>query len=331
MNILLTGGAGYIGSHAAISFAQNGHNLVLLDNFSNSHRRVLDCLNEIIGRKLPFVECDIRDTAEVEKTLKDFEIDAVVHFAGLKSVSESVEAPIEYASNNIQGTVSLLKAMHVSNIKTLVFSSSATVYGEPEYLPLDENHPTHAVNPYGRNKLHIEEILSDVVASDEKWQIVSLRYFNPVGAHDSGLIGENPNGIPNNLLPYIGKVASGDLPYLNIYGDNYSTHDGTGVRDYIHVMDLVEGHLAALEYINNHAGYHVINLGTGVGSSVLEMIKEYELASHCKVKYNIAPRRPGDIASCFANVNKAKLVLGWVAKRSLKEMCSSAWNFQKNI
>jgi UDP-glucose 4-epimerase len=330
MNILLTGGAGYIGSHAAVVLTEAGHQVVILDNFCNSQRSVLERLARILGKAVPCVEGDVRDTALVKSVLRDYKVDAVMHFAGLKAVGESVQRPMEYADNNVGGTISLLTAMAQAKVKMLVFSSSATVYGEPQYLPLDEQHPTSATNPYGRNKLHIEEMLSDVVAADEGWRVISLRYFNPVGAHDSGLIGEDPNGIPNNLVPYVAKVATGDLPSLSVYGNDYDTPDGTGVRDYIHVMDLVEGHLCALNYISQNAGYHVVNLGTGIGTSVLEMVKAYELASFRKIIYRVLARRPGDVASCYAKVDKAKAKLGWAARRSIVDMCTSSWHYQEN-
>ena len=330
MNILLTGGAGYIGSHAAVVLSEAGHQVVILDNFSNSHRVVLERLAEILGKAVPCVEGDIRDTALVKRVLQDYKVEAVMHFAGLKAVGESVQRPMEYADNNVGGTVSLLTAMAQANVKALVFSSSATVYGEPQYLPIDEQHLTSATNPYGRNKLHIEEMLSDVVAVDEGWRVISLRYFNPVGAHDSGLIGEDPNGIPSNLLPYVAKVATGELPCLSVYGNDYDTPDGTGVRDYIHVMDLVEGHLCALNYISQHDGYHVVNLGTGIGTSVLEMVKAFELVSFKKIIYRVLARRPGDVASCYAKVDKARAMLGWAARRSIVDMCTSSWHYQEN-
>ena len=330
MNILLTGGTGYIGSHAAVVLSEAGHQVVIFDNFCNSHRSILECLAKILGKFLPTIEGDIRDEALVSKVLQDYQIDAVMHFAGLKAVGESVQKPIQYADNNVGGTISLLKAMHQTNVKALVFSSSATVYGDPQYLPLDEQHPTSATNSYGRNKLHIEQILSDVVAADGSLRVISLRYFNPAGAHESGLIGEYPKGIPNNLVPYIAKVATGELDYLNIYGDDYATKDGSGVRDYIHVMDLVEGHLSALNYINQHKGYHEVNLGTGIGTSVLEMVKAYELASFKKIIYRVLARRSGDVASCYAKVDKARDLLGWVAKRNILDMCTSSWHWQQN-
>lgn len=328
MNILLTGGAGYIGSHTAVVLSQAGHEVVLLDNFCNSRKSVLERLQKILGKALPCVESDVRDTALVTKTLQDYKIDAVIHFAGLKAVGESVQKPIEYYANNVQGTISLLEAMKANDIKILVFSSSATVYGDPQYLPIDEGHPTSATNAYGRSKLHIEEMLKDVANSDADWKIICLRYFNPVGAHESGLIGEDPKGIPNNLVPYIAQVAAGKLPYLNIYGNDYPTIDGTGVRDYIHVMDLAEGHLAALDFVRNHQGWEVFNLGTGSGCSVKELVNSYEEVSGKKIPYQIAGRRPGDIPACFASVVKAKDLLRWTSKNTLQIMCKSSW---KNI
>jgi len=308
--------------------AEAGHNVVLYDNLCNSSADVVDRLEKITGQRLPFVQGDIRDTQLLKETLKQFKIEAVIHFAGLKAVGESVEKPIEYFDNNVGGTISLIKAMQACNIKTLVFSSSATVYGEPQYLPIDENHPTSATSPYGRTKLHIEEMLADLAKSDAAWRIACLRYFNPVGAHESGLIGEDPEGVPNNLMPYIARVAAGKLPYLNVYGNDYATPDGTGVRDYIHVMDLVEGHLAALNALNSQTeGFSVFNLGTGQGYSVLEMIKAYERANECSIPYQIAARRPGDTAVCYAKPTKATIVLDWVAHRSLDDMCRSTGRF----
>jgi UDP-glucose 4-epimerase len=330
VNILLTGGAGYIGSHTAVVLSQAGHEVVLLDNFCNSRKSVLERLQKILGKALPCVESDVRNTALVTKTLQDYKIDAVIHFAGLKAVGESTEKPIEYFANNVQGTISLLEAMKLVNVKTLVFSSSATVYGDPQYLPIDENHPTRATNAYGRSKLHIEEMLKDVANSDPSWKIICLRYFNPVGAHESGLIGEDPNGLPNNLMPYIAQVADGKLPYLNIHGNDYPTSDGTGVRDYIHVMDLAEGHLAALARVQNHQGWDVFNLGTGRSVSVLEMISSYQRASDKKIPYKIKDRRIGDIASCFTQVDKSQNLLHWTAKSTLDQMCQSSWLWQKS-
>jgi UDP-glucose 4-epimerase len=308
--------------------SEAGHEVVLFDNLCNSKRSVLDRLETITGKRFPFIEGDVRDAAKLEETLTAYNIDAVIHFAGLKAVGESVEKPIEYYDNNIGGMISLLKAMRAADVKTLVFSSSATVYGDPQYLPLDEEHPTSATNPYGRSKLHIEEMLADVAKSDASWRIACLRYFNPVGAHDSGLIGEDPNDIPNNLMPYIAQVASGKLPKLNVFGDDYDTPDGTGVRDYIHVMDLAEGHSAALGFLENHTGWHAINLGTGMGYSVLEMVRAFERASGRAVPHLIAPRRAGDIATCYADPAKAKRELGWEARRGLDEMMRDAWRWQ---
>jgi len=329
MNILLTGGMGYIGSHTAVVLTDAGHKVIHYDNLSNSSHTVLDRIEIITGKRLIFIEGDVRDTPKLEQTLIDYKIDIVIHFAGLKAVGESVEKPIEYYENNVAGTISLLRTMHETNIKRIVFSSSATVYGDPQYLPLDEQHPTSATTPYGRSKLQVEEILSDVAKSDSEWRVACLRYFNPVGAHESGLIGEDPNDTPNNLMPYIAQVASGKLPHLNIFGDNYNTKDGTGVRDYIHVMDLAEGHKSALDFINNHKGWHAINLGTGKGYSVLEMVKAFEQVSGKFIPYQITDRRAGDIATCYAKVENSNQQLNWRAKRDLVEMCRSTWLFQE--
>lgn len=319
MNILLTGGAGYIGSHTAVVLSEAGHEVVLLDNFCNSNHGVLGRLQKILGKTLPCIEADVRDTDLVEKVLREYKIDSVIHFAGLKAVGESVEKPIEYYANNMQGTISLLEAMKSTDIKTLVFSSSATVYGDPQYLPIDENHPTGATNAYGRSKLHIEEMLKDVSNSDSEWKIICLRYFNPVGAHDSGLIGEDPGGIPNNLMPYIARVVSGKLPHLNVYGNDYSTVDGTGVRDYIHVVDLAEGHLLALEHACINRGWDVINLGLGRGYSVMEILVTFEILSGKAIPFKFVSRRAGDIAESYANIEKSKKI-NWMAKRNLKEI-----------
>ena len=331
MNILLTGGTGYIGSHTAVVLSGLGHNVVLFDNLSNSSPQVCERLERITGLKLPFVLGDVRDTPRLKDVIKEHRIEAVVHFAGLKAVGESVEKPIEYYQNNVQGTLSLLEAMSSQSVKTLVFSSSATVYGQPQYLPLDESHPTSATNPYGRSKLHIEEILRDLAVSDQAWKIVCLRYFNPVGAHDSALIGENPAGIPNNLIPYIAQVAVGHRSALNVFGGDYPTQDGTGVRDYIHVMDLAQGHAAALDFLKEESGWHAINLGTGQGYSVLEMVHAFEVASGRQVSYRITARRPGDVAECYANPEKARNLMNWRAQRSLPEMCESTWRFQQQV
>lgn len=333
MNILLTGGAGYIGSHAAVALAKAKHRIIIYDNFCNSSFDVISRLCKVTGQTILTVRGDIRDTPLLQASIEKYNIAAVLHFAGLKAVSESVMRPVEYYSNNIQGSISLLQAMQNANqgrgIKKLIFSSSATVYGEPRYLPIDEDHPIHATSPYGRSKLHIEEMFTDVAHSDSSWQIVSLRYFNPVGAHESGLIGEEPNGIPNNLMPYILHVADGQLPYLNVFGNDYPTVDGTGIRDFIHVMDLAEGHLAALHYLSEgSSGFFTFNLGTGIGFSVLELIHSFEMNTNYCIPYKIVSRRPGDIASSYAKVDKARQLLGWEAKRSIADMMMSAWGWQ---
>lgn len=329
MNILLTGGAGYIGSHTAVVLAEAEHEVVILDNFCNSQKSVLTRLKQILGKELICIDGDVRDTSLVTKVLKDHQIDAVIHFAGLKAVGESVQMPIEYYANNVQGTISLLEAMKSTGVKTLVFSSSATVYGDPQYLPIDEKHPTGATNPYGRTKLHVEEVLRDLSQSDASWRLMCLRYFNPVGAHQSGLIGEDPGGVPNNLAPFVAQVAVGKLPMLKVYGNDYSTPDGTGVRDYIHVMDLAEGHVAALEYLQRNAGLEIINLGTGMGYSVMQMLDGFQKATSKKIVYEVVARRPGDIATCFADPRRAKSLLNWVASRSLDDMCASSWKWQQ--
>jgi UDP-glucose 4-epimerase len=336
MNILLTGGAGYIGSHTAVVLAEAEHRVFLYDNFYNSRRGVVDSLKSILSQStvhngktlLTLIEGDVRDTSLLTQTLQDYEIDAVVHFAGLKAVGESVLKPIDYYENNVQGTISLLRSMQIADVKILVFSSSATVYGDPQYLPINELHPTCATNPYGRSKLHIEEMLADVASSDESWRIVCLRYFNPVGAHKSGLIGEYPSGIPNNLMPYISKVAVGELPFLKVFGNDYDTIDGTGIRDYIHVMDLAEGHLATLDWLGQQVGFNIFNLGTGVGYSVLQMVGAFEDATGKAIPYQINPRRPGDIAKCYAVADMAASKLNWRATRTLQAMCKSTWKFQ---
>lgn len=329
MNILLTGGAGYIGSHTAIALSEAGYTVTILDNFSNSHKSVLDRLEKIIGKKLAYINGDVRDTTLLIQIFERYKFNAVIHFAGLKSVGESIQLPIEYYANNVEGTISLIQALKVSNVKTLIFSSSATVYGDPKYVPLDEEHPIGPTNPYGRTKLHTEEMLKDLAGSDPSWRIVCLRYFNPVGAHHSGLIGEEPKGVPNNLLPFIAQVAAGKLSVLNVYGNDYPTTDGTGVRDYIHVVDLAKGHLAALNYASSHAGWEVFNLGTGHGFSVFEMLKAFELVSGKRIPYILCERRPGDVASCFADVKKAKELLDWHAEKLLDDICLSSWSWQK--
>jgi UDP-glucose 4-epimerase len=329
MNVLLTGGTGYIGSHTAVVLSQLGYQIVLYDNLSNSSESVLEKLFQITGQQIRFVNGDVRDTELLKGTLAAHHIDAVIHFAGLKAVGESVEKPVDYYANNVQGTISLLQAMQSAKVKTLVFSSSATVYGEPQYLPLDENHPTRATNPYGRSKLHIEEMLNDVASSDLDWRIACLRYFNPVGAHEGGLIGESPHGVPNNLMPYIAQVAAGQRAELSVFGDDYPTADGTGIRDYIHVMDLAEGHAAALGFLSQTTGWHALNLGTGAGYSVIDMIQAFERAVGRQVPYKIVARRVGDVAACYADPSKAIEVLNWSAARTLYDMCASTWRFQQ--
>jgi len=330
MHVLLTGGAGYIGSHTAVELLQSGHRVVLYDNLSNSSDAVLEKLAQITGQPILFIKGDVRDTDLLRGTFTAHHIDAVVHFAGLKAVGESVEKPVDYYANNVQGIISLLQAMQSAQVKSLVFSSSATVYGEPQYLPLDESHPTSATSPYGRSKLHIEEMLNDVAASDPAWRMACLRYFNPVGAHESGLIGENPNGVPNNLMPYIAQVAAGQRAELSVFGGDYPTADGTGVRDYIHVMDLAKGHAAALTVLSQTTGWHAINLGTGKGYSVLDMIQAFEKASGQRVPYKIVARRAGDVAACYADPHKASEALNWRATRTLDDMCASTWRFQQS-
>lgn len=329
MNILLTGGTGYIASHTAVVLEGAGHNIVLFDNFSNSRRSVSGRINQICKKVIPCIEGDIRNTSLLIKIMIDFKIDSVMHFAGLKSVSESNKEPLKYYDNNIAGSISLLDAMKKTGVKTLVFSSSATVYGAPNYLPYDEKHPLNPINTYGRTKLHVEQILLDLANSDSTWSIALLRYFNPVGAHESGLIGENPNGIPNNLMPYITQVASGKFPHLNIYGNNFDTNDGTGERDYIHVVDLAEGHLAALKYIQSNHGYEAFNLGTGNQISVLELVQAYEKASGITIPIKIAPRRLGDLASYYANPKKAFEMMGWKAVKTIDDMCLSALQWEE--
>jgi UDP-glucose 4-epimerase len=323
MNILLTGGAGYIGSHAAIVLTEAGHNVTIFENFCNSHYSVIDVLNRITGKKLMCIEGDIRETEFLSKTLRVNKIDAVMHFAGLKAVGESTEKPILYYDNNVGGTISLLNAMQENNIKTLVFSSSATVYGDPQYLPIDEKHPLSATNPYGSTKIYIENILDDLCKSDNEWSVVSLRYFNPIGKHKSGLLNESPKGTPNNIMPILLKVASGEIEYLNIYGNSYKTKDGSGVRDYIHIEDLAAGHIAGLDYIKNNKGYYFFNLGTGEGTSVMELIKVFEEISNKKIKIKIAEKRLGDIAISFASADKASTFLKWKSKKNIFDACES--------
>jgi len=329
MKILVTGGAGYIATHTEVSLIEAGYDVVSVDNFSKQQLRSRKNVEEITGKKIAFYEGDVCDKALMRKIFSEHDIYAVIHFAGLKAVGESVEIPLTYYKNNLFSAITLLEVMKEFNVKKFIFSSSATVYGVPKKVPLTEDMPVAAVNPYGSTKLMIENILKDLYASDNNWNIVLLRYFNPVGAHKSGLIGEDPKGIPNNLMPYIAQVAAGKLESLVVHGNDYPTPDGTGVRDYIHITDLAEGHLAALEHIDEF-GVEAINLGTGTGYSVLEMLKAFEKASGKTIKYRIGPRRAGDVAVCYASPDKAKELLGWSAKRGLDEMCQDLWNFQKN-
>ena len=327
---------GYIGSHTALLLINQGHQVTILDNLANSKISVLDNLQLITSFRPNFIQADVLDTSSVEKAIQEFTINAVIHFAGVKAVGESVENPLKYHKNNVQGTISLIEAMKNCNIKNLVFSSSATVYGVPSFLPINEEHPINPNNPYGKSKLYIEQILTDIAQSDEDWNIVNLRYFNPVGSHASGLIGDDPNGIPNNLMPYINQVASKHRPHLNIFGNDYKTSDGTGIRDYIHVEDLSDAHLAALHWINRSQNNSLLNIntfniGTGVGYSVMEIIQAYENINKIEIPYKITPRRLGDIASCYSDPSKAQKLLHWKAKRTLEDMCSSSWKFQRQM
>ena len=326
--VLVTGGAGYIGSHTCIALDEAGFDFVVFDNLCNSSQESLVRVEKIIGKKVKFIEGDIRSRSDLQKAFSEYDIDSVIHFAGLKAVGESVEKPLEYYDNNINGTIVLAEVMKENNCKKMVFSSSATVYGDPHTTPIKEDFPLSATNPYGRTKLFIEEILRDVHVSDNKWQIVLLRYFNPVGAHKSGLIGEDPNGIPNNLMPFISQTAVKKRKFLSVFGDDYDTHDGTGVRDYIHVVDLAQGHVQALLKISALDDVLTVNLGTGNGYSVLDMVKAFEAASDKEVPYKIAPRRSGDIAKCFADPSYALEVLEWKATRGVTEMCEDTWRWQ---
>ncbi len=328
MNILVTGGAGYIGSHTCVELINAGHSPIVIDNFSNSSEESLKRVQTITGKNVPIYGGDIRDYALLDRIFSEHKIDWVIHFAGLKAVGESCEKPVEYYDNNLGGTITLLNAMRAHGCKNIVFSSSATVYGSPEKLPLDEGCQTGGTtNPYGTSKYFQEIMLTDVYNADKEWKVVLLRYFNPVGAHASGLIGEDPKGIPNNLTPYIAKVAIGELKEVGVFGNDYPTPDGTGVRDYIHVVDLAKGHVAAVNKISE-GGVYTYNLGTGVGYSVLDVIKAFEKACGHKLAYSIKPRRAGDIAACYANAEKAKAELGWQAELGIDDMCASLWNWQ---
>ena len=330
MKTLLTGGAGYIGTHTAIELLQHGHEVVIYDNFSNSHPEAVRRVEGITGQSITVIEGDVRDQASLEKALQQHCIDSVVHFAGKKAVGESVAQPVDYFDNNVNGSLVLLRAMQAQGVKKLVFSSSATVYGAPQYLPLDEQHRTAVTNPYGRSKLFVEEILADLHHANPEWSVAVLRYFNPIGAHPSGLIGEDPADVPNNLLPYVAQVAVGKRERIQVFGGDYPTPDGTGVRDYIHVVDLARGHVKALERLTSTTTPELltINLGTGQGYSVLEVIRAFEEACGKKLPYEVVARRPGDIASCYANPAHALAVLGWSAEKDLPTMCADAWRWQ---
>ena len=332
MAILLPGGAGFIGSHTAVELLNDGKEIIIIDNFSNSKPEVLNAIKKITGKEFKFYEMDYADRQKLEKVFEENQIEAVLNFAGYKAVGESVQKPIEYYTNNISGCLVLLDVMRKYGVKKFIFSSSATVYGEPEKIPLTEECKTGGTtNPYGTTKLFIEQILKDIYKSDNTWDICILRYFNPVGAHESGLIGEEPQGIPNNLMPYIVRVAAGQLKELSVFGNDYNTPDGTGVRDYIHVVDLAKGHIKALEKLDKEGkGLFIYNLGTGTGYSVLDMVKAFERATGMNVPYKIAPRREGDIATCYAHPKKAKEELGWIAEKTLDDMCKDSWNYLKN-
>ena len=327
MNILVTGGCGYIGSHTCCELLNKGHNVIIIDNLSNSKKEVVNYIKEITGRDVTLYIGDVCDKDLLRKIFNENKIDSVIHFAGYKAVGESVKLPLKYYRNNLDSTLSLCEVMSEFDCKNLVFSSSATVYGLPKKLPIKEDFPLSTTNPYGTTKLMIERILKDLYTSDNTWHIALLRYFNPIGAHSSGLLGEDPNGIPNNLMPYIVKVATGELECLSIFGDDYDTKDGTGVRDYIHVVDLALGHIAAIEKINKEPGVYTYNLGTGVGYSVLDLVKTFSKVNNINVNYKIAPRRPGDIAECYADTTKASCELHWHATKTIEDMCKDSYNF----
>jgi UDP-glucose 4-epimerase len=331
MSILVTGGAGFIGSHTAVELLNKGYDVIIVDNLVNSKESVIDSIKEITGKAPKFYNVDLLDKEKVDKIFdENKDIEAVIHFAALKAVGESVEKPILYYENNLQSTLVLVRAMQDHNVKRIVFSSSATVYGDPEKVPITEDMPVGAAtNPYGETKVMIERILTDIYNADHEWSVMLLRYFNPIGAHESGLIGESPNGIPNNLMPYINQVALGKLDHLRVFGNDYDTPDGTGVRDYIHVVDLAKGHIKAIERCEKTTGVETYNLGTGIGYSVLDIVKNFEKATGIKIKYEIAPRRAGDIAECYADPTKAEKVLGWKAEKDLEQMCKDSWNFTK--
>ena len=331
MSILVTGGAGYIGSHTCVELLNKGEKIVIVDDFSNSKPEVLEKIKEITNKDFKFYEVDLLNKEKLEKVFEENpDIDSCIHFAGLKAVGESVAKPIEYYHNNVTGTLILLDTMRKHGCKKIVFSSSATVYGNPKTVPIKEDFPLSTTNPYGTTKLMIEQILKDLYVSDNEWSVILLRYFNPIGAHKSGKLGESPNGIPNNLMPYINQVACGKLDHLNVFGDDYPTKDGTGVRDYIHVVDLSLGHLKAIDKVRTMKGVEIYNLGTGKGYSVLDIVKAFEDATGIKIKYEITNRRPGDIPTCYADPTKEKEELGWEATKDIKEMCEDSWRFTKN-
>ena len=331
MSILVTGGVGFIGSHTVVELQNAGYDVVVLDNLCNANPKVLDRIEAITGKKVPFYQADIRDREALNEIFDKESIDSVIHFAGLKAVGESVQKPLEYYDNNISGTLVLMDVMRQHGCKNIIFSSSATVYGDPAFVPITEECPKGVcTNPYGWTKSMLEQILSDIQKADNEWNVVLLRYFNPIGAHKSGTIGENPNGIPNNLMPYITQVAVGKREELGVFGDDYDTPDGTGVRDYIHVVDLALGHVKALKKIEEKAGLKIYNLGTGCGYSVLDVVHNFEKASKVKIPYSIKPRRAGDIATCYADASKAKEELGWEAQYGILEMCEDSWRWQKN-
>jgi UDP-glucose 4-epimerase len=330
MNVLVTGGAGYIGSHTCLELLKAGHDVIVVDNLSNSKYESLRRVQDIAGKTLNFHEVDILDREALDGVFAQYSVDMVIHFAAFKAVGESVKLPMKYYHNNVTGTLMLCEVMKKHHVHNLVFSSSATVYGDPASVPITEDFPTSATNPYGQTKLMMEQILTDLSKAEPEWNIALLRYFNPIGAHESGRLGEDPNGIPNNLLPYVAQVAVGKLPQLSVFGDDYPTPDGTGVRDYIHVVDLAIGHLKALEKLTSKPGLVIYNLGTGNGYSVLQIIKAFEKASGHKVKYQIVPRRPGDVAECWAAPAKALKELGWQAERGIEQMCLDAWRWQSN-
>ena len=328
MKILVSGGTGYIGSHTCVELLMSGHEVVIFDNLYNSKEEVVDRIEKITGKKVTFYKADMLEPDSMRKIFEEHTFDCVIHFAGLKAVGESVQKPLLYYENNIAGTLNLCKLMNEFGCKRIIFSSSATVYGVPKTVPITEDFPLSTTNPYGSTKLMLEQILTDFTVADPEWSVVLLRYFNPIGAHESGLLGEVPNGIPNNLMPYIMQVAVGKLPELGVFGNDYDTHDGTGVRDYIHVVDLAKGHVAALTYADNHTGTEIFNLGTGTGYSVLDMVKAFEKANNIKIPYVIAPRRAGDVAECYADPKKAREVLGWIAEKNLEDMCRDTWRWQ---